>query len=120
MRASAADGVPDLAGEPKEVRLHESLDVDWDYGPPWPGLPVDNFSVRWTTAQSFEAGTYTFNLTADDAATLYIDGTQVLDVWLPVRGSRSAQYYLSAGEHTITVNYLERTGTARVSLNWER
>ena len=110
----------DLQGEPQLVQLHEGLSFDWGYGAPLPGLPADEFSVRWTTHQNFEAGRYTFTVTADDAASLYIDGQPVLDVWLPTSGSGSVTRYLSAGEHTIVLEYVEQTGTAQVQLNWQR
>jgi hypothetical protein len=111
---------PNLEGEPALVRMQENLNFDWGFGTPFPELPADNFSARWTTRQNFEAGMYTFNVTADDVATLFVDGEPVLDVWLPVNGSGSVSRYLSAGEHTIVLEYLERTGTASVHLDWQR
>jgi hypothetical protein len=111
---------PDLAGEPELVRLHEALDFDWGYGTPFPELPADNFSIRWTTQQSFEANRYTFNVTSDDGVRLYVDGELVLDNWQPIHSSMSAARYLSAGEHTVVLEYSERTGAALVRLNWQR
>ena len=83
-------------------------------------LPADGFSVRWTTQQDFEAGRYTFDVTADDGASLYIDGEPVLDVWQPVNDSGSVTCCLSAGEHTIVLEYFEQAGIAQVQLNWQR
>src|SRR5687767_7863144 len=37
-----------LAGTPALVRDDAAIDFDWGSGAPAPGLPVDNFSVRWT------------------------------------------------------------------------
>lgn len=111
---------PDLEGEPVLVRLHKGLNFDWGYGVPFPGLPADDFSVRWTTHQNFEAGRYTFDVAADDEASLYIDGEPVLDVWQPVNDSGSVTRYLPAGEHTIVLEYVERAGIAQVQLDWQR
>jgi len=110
---------PDLAGKPKSVRLHEDLDFDWGYGAPLPDLPADDFSVRWTTQQTFEAGRYTFYLASDDGVRLYVDGELALDHWETGLGARSVSRYLSAGEHTIVLEVVERTGAAAVRLNWQ-
>jgi hypothetical protein len=109
----------DLEGEPVLVRMQERLDFDWGYGAPVSGLPADEFSVRWTMQQEFEAGYYTFNLAADDEARLYIDGQTVLDMRIPANESGSVRCYLYAGEHTVVVEYVERTGGASLRLNWE-
>ncbi len=108
----------DLNGEPVFVRLHENLDFNWGYGAPFPGLPADEFSIRWTTPQSFEAGRYTFNITADDGVRLYVDGELALDNWQAANGSESVTRYLPAGEHAIVLEYVEQTGIAQVQLSW--
>ena len=38
----------------------------------------------------------------------------------PVRGCRSGTLNLSAGTHTVRLEYFERTGAARVRLTWRR
>jgi len=107
-----------LSGSPALRRYDEEINFDWGYGAPFLGLPADEFSVRWTTQQSFAAGLYTFNVAADDGARLYVDGELVLDGWQGVNGSESVTRYLSAGEHTIVLEYFEQTGVAQVQLNW--
>ena len=109
---------PDLTGEPASVQLHEKLDFDWGYGAPAPGLPADNFSIRWTTSQQFRAGQYAFDVISDDGVRLYVDGTLVLDNWQPAYAARSVTRYLTAGEHEIVLEYFERTGVALAKLNW--
>jgi hypothetical protein len=111
---------PDLAGEPLFVRLYENVDFDWGYGPPGPDMPSDNFSIRWTTRQYFDRGRYTFDIISDDGVRLYLDGRLVLNSWRAMHGSNSVTRYLRAGEHTIVLEYLERTGTAMVQLNWQK
>jgi hypothetical protein len=109
-----------LAGEPVMVRMHERLDFDWGYGAPFPGLPAEEFSVRWTMEKAFDAGYYTFDLAADDRASLYIDGQPVLDVRPLANESGSVRGYLYTGQHTVVLEYTEQTGLARVRLNWEK
>jgi len=109
---------PTLAGEPASVQLHEAVNFDWGYSAPAPGMPADNFSVRWTTRQRFQAGLHTFKVTSDDGMRLYVDGRLVLSNWRPMHGSRSVRRYLTAGEHTIVLEYFEGTGVAQVQLEW--
>jgi len=44
----------------------------------------------------------------------------VIDSWRPMRGYRSATLNLSAGTHTVRLEYFERTGVALVRLTWHR
>jgi hypothetical protein len=110
----------DMEGDPVLVRMQEKLNFNWESGAPFPELPADKFSIRWTSRQNFEAGYYTFDVTADDVANLLIDGEPVLNVWLPENGSGSVRRYLSAGEHDIVLEYYELTGIAQVRLNWQK
>ncbi|MFZ2804647.1 MAG: PA14 domain-containing protein, partial [Patescibacteria group bacterium] len=48
----------------------------WGNGGP-AGLPIDNFSARWTGTFAFVAGTHRFTVTADDGVRVRVDG-QVL------------------------------------------
>ncbi len=111
---------PDLAGEPLLTRTHQELDFNWNYGSPAPGMPQDDFSIRWTTRRSFEAGRYTFTTYSDDGVYLYVDGRRVISSWKPMHGYRSISLDLAAGQHTIVLEYLERGGVALVRLNWGR
>jgi len=111
---------PDLAGEPKTIRLHEDLDFDWGNGAPLPDFPADDFSVRWTAEQDFQEAWYTFDVTADDGARLYLDGELALDDWQAGEESTSVTRYLHSGQHTVVLEYTERTGVARVKLDWRR
>jgi hypothetical protein len=110
---------PNLTGEPASVQLYETVDFDWEYGAPVPGLPAENFSARWTAQQHFARGWHTFDVTSDDGVRLYVDGRLVLDSWQPMHDSRSVRRYLTAGEHTITLEYFEQTGVAMVRLSWQ-
>ncbi|HET6558626.1 MAG TPA: glycoside hydrolase family 3 C-terminal domain-containing protein [Prolixibacteraceae bacterium] len=38
-----------LEGQPLFTRVDDNIDFYWEAGSPDPGLPVDNFSIRWTT-----------------------------------------------------------------------
>ncbi|MEQ1635602.1 MAG: DUF4347 domain-containing protein [Methylococcales bacterium] len=61
------------------------------------------------------AGTYTFTVAADDAATLFVDGTQVLLAWF---GSSSNTATLTAGQHSIELHYAQDTGGAGLNASY--
>jgi hypothetical protein len=112
---------PDLNGEPKLVRADPEINFDWGTGSPTPGLPADNFSARWTRSLTFEEGQYRFRASVDDGLRLFVDGALVIDAWQD--GSRrdlTADRRLSAGMHTLRVEYYERQGMAVAQVRWEK
>ncbi len=107
-----------LASSPVVCRDDTVINFDWAGGSPAPNVPVDNFSARWTRTSMFKAGTFTFTLGSDDGGRLYIDGALVLDKWVD-QGYPSPQpsvtKALTAGAHTLVVEYYERGGLARAT-----
>ncbi len=110
-----------LEGASTLVRNDVVLDFDWGLNAPAPGLPADDFSVRWTRLADFEMGTYRFHLLVDDGARLWVDGQPVLDSWQDgsVR-ELTADLALTQGLHSLRVEYYEHAVQARLSLWWER
>ncbi len=109
-----------LLGEPVLIREDENLDFNWILDSPAPGIPNDNFSVRWTGIFDFiESGDYHFFATVDDGIKVYIDGRQVIDAWhntalpVPYEGDFAD---LQAGLHTIVVEYFESGGHAHIKV----
>ncbi len=110
-----------LAGAPVLVRDDAAIAFDWE-GSPAPGLPADNFSVRWTrTIGVATAGTYRLSTVTDDGVRLYVDGVLRIDKWF---NQGSTQYVsdlaLTAGEHTVVMEYFEATGWATAKLSVQR
>lgn len=56
----------DLSGSPALVRQDGDIDFDWGNGAPGPGVPADNFSVRWTNTLRLDKGNYRFTVETDD------------------------------------------------------
>lgn len=81
---------------------------------------VDDFAARYTGGFDVEtAGDFTFTLTSDDGAQLYIDGVLIIDNdGLHAAQSKAGAVALSAGNHTIEVRYFERGGDAVIDLDW--
>jgi hypothetical protein len=80
----------------------------------------DHFAVQFSTNLNVpENGTYFFNLLSDDGSALYIDGEKVLDN----DGSHSAasvtnSVRLSAGIHSLRVDFFDDTYGQMLSLSW--
>lgn len=112
---------PDLAGAPVMVRDDAAVDFRWRDGPPAPGLPPDDFSVRWSRTVQLAAGTYHFRVRADDGCRLWVDGSLLVDEWHEgAEAIYTADIYLPQETHEMVLEYFERTGVALASLTWER
>ncbi len=78
----------------------------------------ETFAVKLvTTLTVTNAGTYSFDLSADDGAKLFIDGTLVVDhdglhTYTTASGSTS----LSGGEHLIEIIYFENAGDNQLGI----
>jgi hypothetical protein len=90
---------------------------DWGTGSPNSKCNADNWSASFTQTVRFQAGTYTFNLGADNRARLKIGEETIIDRWSTTTTS-SAVRALSAGDYKITVEYAELTNSARVAAWW--
>jgi hypothetical protein len=104
---------PDLTGTPVVTRSDERIDFHWGGSAPHAALPADRYSARWTRTATYEAGTYRFTATGDDGIRVLIDGAVVLNGWFyQAPTTYTTDVPLSAGEHTVVVEYFEHTGDA--------
>jgi len=105
-----------LSGSPVQTACESSVYYNWGSGGP-AGLPVDNFSVRWTGRFQFSGGNTTFTVAADDGVRLYVDGVLVIDAWIDQGATtRTATRTLTAGQHEVRVEYYEHTGDAVIQV----
>lgn len=110
-----------LHGNPIFQRLDSEINFDWGTGSPDSAVPVNYFSARWTQDADFESGLYQFTITGDDGIRLKIDDQVILDRWID-QGATTyiPELSLTAGTHTIVMEYYEREGDAVAKLNWTR
>lgn len=110
-----------LSGSPAFVRCDSRIDNVWAFGGPGGSLRADNFSVRWVGTHNFPGGTYAFVATGDDGLRVSVDGYTLINAW---RDQHATQYRatrgLTAGNHTVVVEYYERSGYALAQLIWSR
>ncbi len=106
----------------KFTRIDPQLSFDWGRGSPGPGVPRDLFSVRWISAQYFaSSGIYQFNALVDDGVRIYVDNNLILNEWFDHPGTTArGTASLSAGPHTVKVEYYEFGRDARITVWWEK
>lgn len=110
-----------LTGSPALVRNDTRLDFLWGTGAPATGLPADGFSARWTRTANFQSGTYRFFASSDDGVRIWVDGVLLINRWNEGASvSYSADRWLSAGNHSLRVEYYENTGVAQLQVWWGR
>src|SRR5205823_9659379 len=64
----------------KLTRTDEVINFDWGLGSPDPAMGPDTFSVRWTgLIQPRFSEPYTFYITSDDGARLWVNGELVIN-----------------------------------------
>lgn len=101
-----------LSGPPFAIIQETGPSHDWGLGSPIGGLPADYFSARWTGVEYLD-GTYEVSLRVDDGARFYVDGNLMINQWQPSPGnSYAASFSVSAGQHTLVVEYFEAGGYA--------
>jgi YVTN family beta-propeller protein len=101
----------------------EAVDMDWASGAPGPGVPSDNFSVRWSgTFTVPSSGPYLFRTIADDGARVWVGGVRRINDWNAQSGvpATSAAVSLTAGDRVpIVLEYFDKKGQATVRLQWQ-
>ena len=110
-----------LAGAPALKRIDAAIDFQWGPGSPGPGVPIDNFSVRWEGLLAAPTtGRYKFTVATAEGVRLWVNGKKVLDTWDGKKADPAgASANLAAGEKTsIKLEYYDEEGDARIQLQW--
>jgi uncharacterized protein YraI len=108
----------DLAGTPAAILSESTPSRNWGAGSPIASVGADNFSVRWTSAQTLSAGTYRITVRADDGVRVYVNGILVINEWRNATGlTYTGDITLPAGTHNFTVEYYEAGGNAFIEFN---
>jgi hypothetical protein len=109
----------ELSGEPERLRDDDSIEFNWKFNAPLAGIPINDFSVRWSQELSFDPAIYRFTVQADDGIRLWIDGVVVIDQWRDGSFRKfTADVWMNKGKHDIVLEYYERSGVAKIELDW--
>ena len=120
LKASYFNNV-NLTGTAIVVRAESKIDNAWVTSAPVAGIPADNFSVRWEGIVNTPlSGNYTFSMSVDDGARLWINNQLVIDKWIDQSLSTfTAVVNLTQGQSVpIKMEYYERGGNADAHLSW--
>jgi uncharacterized protein YraI len=97
-----------LSGPAFAVRGETTPAHNWAFGAPIAGMPVDNFSARWTSSQTFDGGTYTISVRADDGVRVFVDNIQYINQWgLATGQTYTATISPTRGNHLVRVEFFE-------------
>jgi murein DD-endopeptidase MepM/ murein hydrolase activator NlpD len=111
-----------LAGTALMVRNEGTGTLGFDWGATSPGcsVPADGFSARFTRSITFPAATHRFTVTSDDGVRVWVDGALYLDKWID-QGPTTYTFDvpLTAGSHTVKIEYYENAGGAALTLSWQ-
>lgn len=100
-------------------RVDPQVAFDWGAGSAWPAGPADWYSIRWTGFVSVPvAGDWTFYVNSNDGARLWIDGALVQNYWLDRSAETANTLTLSAGQHSVRLEYYEGYSSARCTMSW--
>src|SRR5439155_14359529 len=95
-----------------------TVNNDWGAGGP-AGLPVDNFSVRWTGRFNFAGSAATFTARADDGIRVFLDGVAIIDQFHDQPATTyTATVTPTPGVHEVKIEYYERGGDAVAQVSW--
>jgi hypothetical protein len=97
-----------------------NLDLASTNGQGWPNGPTNNWGKRFTGSIRIPtSGSWTFYTNSDDGSKLWIDGSLVVsNDGLHAMQLRSGTASLTAGLHTIEVQWFERTGNFGLIVSW--
>jgi beta-glucosidase len=107
----------DLAGDPLATSHVDRINYRPEGGlpqPPSPGLPSENFSIRWTGEVSVDrTGRYEVMTNTDDGVRVFVDQKKVIDDWSqhPAK-TNTVAVALQLGRHAVVVEYYQGGGGA--------
>lgn len=112
----------ELKGAPVLTRVEREVDFDWAMMSPGPGVPADDFSVRWTgKLVPAMTGKYRFGAIADDGVRVYLDNKLVVEEWADHAPTTvTGEVTLEAGKsYDIKMEYYESKLGAVARLVWQ-
>jgi glucose/arabinose dehydrogenase len=102
-------------------RIDSSINFNWGYGAPIPGMPSDSFSIRWSGwIEPRYSEEYVFELTVDDGVRLWIADQLLIDAWTTQDTTlQTPPVSLESGRrYPFRLDYFENTGRARAEIKW--
>jgi beta-glucosidase len=110
-----------LSGDPAVKRLDPAIHFEWNNVSPAPGIPAQNYSVRWSGELVPPVdGDYRLGVDTDGGSRLFLDGKKIIDDWAP-HGERAMTtlVHLQAGHaYPIRMEYFHHSWESTARLLW--
>jgi beta-glucosidase len=110
-----------LSGAPLLKRVDSNVDFEWNNVAPGPGVPAENYSVRWTGELVPPVdGDYRIGANTDGGYRLFLDGKKFVDDSAPHRSRTiTTLIHLQAGHpYPIRMEYFHTSWEATARLLW--
>lgn len=106
----------------KATRIDPVIDFDWGAAAPTNTMGADSYSVRWSgQVEPRYSETYTFYVTADDGARLWVNDRLILvrTTYSLAAMEMAGRINLVAGQRcNLRLEFIEGSGNAQVKLEW--
>lgn len=111
----------DFLGSPIATRTEAAVDYYWGTGSPVPGVILnDQWAARWTRSVYSRGGILRLIARTDDGMRVYLDNALVLDTWQSGQERAvTVDAPVTAGFHTLRVDYYDASGVALAVLEHE-
>jgi hypothetical protein len=109
---------PNLEGLPAFQQTVPAIDFNWGGGSPNSAIPGDRFSARFERTFNFSLDDYRFTAKVDDGVRVYLDGQLLINEWHYYDSGIGDTFVADRrleGIHTLTVEYYEDGGDARIT-----
>ncbi len=110
-----------LSGKPALIKIDSMINFNYGTNSPAPGIPEDQFSIRWTGKIVPPDTIRHIGTSCDDGARLYVNGKLIIDDWTD-HGEKpiSAEIKMLPGkEYDIVMEYYDNTLGATARLTWD-
>ncbi len=107
--------------QPCMSRIDPIIDFStWGTTEPGPGVGTNTFLVRWNGCVQPRYGeTYTFYLTSDDGAHLYVNGQLLINQYTVGAHTNSGAITLNAQQlYNMQVDYFQSNSASKIKLEW--
>ncbi len=104
------------SGAAKCTLYSDRVGFNWGTKGPGCGIAGTNFSARFTRTRYFDPGLYRFHVVTDDGVRVWVDNALIIDQWHDTPPTEyTADRQLSAGNHTLQIDYYQNQGAAQLT-----